>query len=195
MAYQPKKKFNNSYNDENAQKIALGKFMHICDNDLVLVLTNKDIPFPNSPVFLNNNKVGVVDEVFGQMDDTYLSVKLDKVFDIKKYKKDDEFYAFDNKFIRKERFLSRDEVQKDKEKKDKINGKQKESFNKKREPFIKKNDKYKSKGNFNNKSDKFSKFNDQKRRYNDNANKYDNKERNNKINDIANKGSFRNQRR
>ncbi|RVD91296.1 small nucleolar protein, partial [Tubulinosema ratisbonensis] len=119
MSFQQRKKFTRNFNDETGNKVPLGKLIHTCSTDLVLVLTNQNIPFPNAPVYWKDTKIGMVDEVFGQLNNVYLSVKLDKVFDIKKYKKREDFFGLENKFIKKERFLSRTDEQKVKEKKDK----------------------------------------------------------------------------
>ena len=46
-------------------------------DDLVVKCTNEKIPYFNSPVYLENKeKIGKVDEIFGPIQDYYISVKV-----------------------------------------------------------------------------------------------------------------------
>ena len=52
-------------------------FVNLYKDDLVVKCTNEKIPYFNSPVYLENKeKIGKVDEIFGPIQDYYISVKV-----------------------------------------------------------------------------------------------------------------------
>ncbi|KAL7637878.1 UNVERIFIED_CONTAM: hypothetical protein RMT77_011490 [Armadillidium vulgare] len=54
-------------------------FTHTCQQDLVCKVTHDDVPYFNAPLYFENKqKIGIVDEVFGGINDKYISVKLDQ---------------------------------------------------------------------------------------------------------------------
>jgi H/ACA ribonucleoprotein complex subunit 1 len=53
-------------NGPPASVVELGTFMHECEGEMVVKSTNKDVPYFNAPVYLENkSKIGKVDEIFG----------------------------------------------------------------------------------------------------------------------------------
>lgn len=143
------KKFrNNRQDNSNAKPRELGKYLHMCEDLVVVKLTTSDIPFPNAQVLNSQKKViGKVEEVLGPQSEVYAAIKLDSQKE--KYGEGDLFYCYENKFIPKERFMVRSEVEKKKEEGDK----------KRRSDFSKnggrsRNDFSKGKGDFSKRSDK-----------------------------------------
>lgn len=52
--------------------VALGEFMHPCEDDIVCkcVTEENKVPYFNAPVYLENKEqIGKVDEIFGQLRD------------------------------------------------------------------------------------------------------------------------------
>lgn len=121
---------NRKFRDNtNSKPKELGKFLHMCEDLVVVKLTTSDIPFPNALVLNSQKKViGKVEEVLGPQNEVYAAVKFDSLKE--KYNEDDLFYCYENKFIPKERFMVRSEVEKKKEEGDRK--KQKEAGNFKR---------------------------------------------------------------
>ncbi|ELQ76956.1 H/ACA small nucleolar RNP component GAR1 [Trachipleistophora hominis] len=74
----------------NAQKIILGTFSHRVNDLMVLRLTTKDVPYPNTKVYAEKG-VGTVDEIFGKLDEMYCSVR--------GLKDGTRFYVEENRFI------------------------------------------------------------------------------------------------
>lgn len=99
--------------------VPLGTLIHPVGDLLVLKLQHKDIPYPNSPVLFSKKQVGRVDDVFGPVDDVYVSVKLDASQQVANFAANANFEAFKEKFIPKAKFLPREEVERNKEKNDK----------------------------------------------------------------------------
>ncbi|KAI5148566.1 H/ACA ribonucleoprotein complex subunit 1 [Enteropsectra breve] len=125
---------------QSTETVHLGTYLHPCEDMLVLKMEHRDIPYPNSPVLKDGKVVGKIEEVFGPVNDVFVAVKLEKGCELKDFKTESKFDAYKDKFIFKDRFLPREEVEKAKEQKDR---KGKEGFNNK-------------KGSFNNKRGSFS---------------------------------------
>lgn len=103
---------------QSDKKIHLGTFFHSCGHDILLKIESINIPYPNSPVFdSKDNKIGVVDEVLGKLEEPFCSVKVESKINLKECK---IFYALEDKFIYKNKFLSREETEKNKENMDKM---------------------------------------------------------------------------
>jgi H/ACA ribonucleoprotein complex subunit 1 len=48
----------------------MGVFAHVCENEMVFKSTHKKIPKFNAPVYFENkSQVGVLDEIFGPMNE------------------------------------------------------------------------------------------------------------------------------
>lgn len=57
--------------------IPLGYFDYACQDDLVCKVTIEDVPYFNAPIFLENKEqIGKIDEIFGNLRDYYVSIKL-----------------------------------------------------------------------------------------------------------------------
>lgn len=118
MAMGYNKNFNNK-KSFSTETVHLGTFIHPAEDMLVLKLENQSIPYPNSPVLFKEKQIGKVEEVFGQMNDSYVAVKLDSGNKLENFRLETKFEAYKDKFIQKERFLPREEVEKRKEMQDK----------------------------------------------------------------------------
>ncbi|XP_028660948.1 H/ACA ribonucleoprotein complex subunit 1 [Erpetoichthys calabaricus] len=90
--------------------VALGEFMHPCEDDIVCKCTTEDnkVPYFNAPVYLENKEqIGKVDEIFGQLRDFYFSVKLSENMKASSFKKLQKFYIDPAKLLPLQRFLPR----------------------------------------------------------------------------------------
>lgn len=57
--------------------VPLGYFDYTCQDDLVCKVTIQDVPFFNAPIFLENKEqIGKIDEIFGNLRDYSVTVKL-----------------------------------------------------------------------------------------------------------------------
>lgn len=57
--------------------ISLGYFDYACEDDLVCKVEIEDVPYFNAPIYLENKEqVGKIDEIFGNLRDFYVSIKL-----------------------------------------------------------------------------------------------------------------------
>lgn len=119
MAKFSNQKYHGTQRTFSAESVHLGTFIHPAGDLLVLKLEHKDIPYPNAPVLFNKKQVGKVDEVFGPIDDVYVSVKLDPNQKAADFTVSSKFEAYKDKFIFKDRFLPREEAERNKERNDK----------------------------------------------------------------------------
>ncbi|XP_015247614.1 PREDICTED: H/ACA ribonucleoprotein complex subunit 1 [Cyprinodon variegatus] len=90
--------------------VALGEFMHPCEDDIVCKCTTEEnkVPYFNAPVYLENKEqIGKVDEIFGQLRDFYFSVKLSENMKASSFKKLQKFYVDPMKLLPLQRFLPR----------------------------------------------------------------------------------------
>jgi H/ACA ribonucleoprotein complex subunit 1 len=183
------KNYGGNFRDKkqfSTETVHLGTYIHTAGDQLILKLDHKDIPYPNSPVILNKSQIGKVDEVFGPINDVYVAVKLDSNTKASNFRLETKFDGYKDKFMFKDRFLPREEVERKKEQNDKKNGskdnKKGGNFNKRgNDGYKKSNDGFNKRG-----SDNFNKRRDDngERRNNDNFNKRrdDNGERRNNDN-------------
>ncbi|KAM0680909.1 H/ACA snoRNP pseudouridylase subunit [Glugoides intestinalis] len=109
-----KKKFNNQKNF-STETVPLGSFLHVAGEAIVLKLKHRDIPYPNSPVLFNKKQVGKIEEVFGPVSNVYVSFKLEPAQKLSDFGTTSTFEAYKDKFINKEKFLPREEVEKRKD--------------------------------------------------------------------------------
>lgn len=57
--------------------IPVGYFDYVCQDDLVCKVTIQDVPYFNAPIFLENKEqIGKIDEIFGNLRDYYVTIKL-----------------------------------------------------------------------------------------------------------------------
>ncbi|KAK1804123.1 hypothetical protein P4O66_020009 [Electrophorus voltai] len=90
--------------------VALGEFVHPCEDDIVCKCVTEDnkVPYFNAPVYLENKEqIGKVDEIFGQLRDFYFSVKLSENMKASSFKKLQKFYIDPAKLLPLQRFLPR----------------------------------------------------------------------------------------
>ncbi|XP_037316995.2 H/ACA ribonucleoprotein complex subunit 1 [Pungitius pungitius] len=90
--------------------VALGEFVHPCEDDIVCKCTTEEnkVPYFNAPVYLENKEqIGKVDEIFGQLREFYFSVKLSDNMRASSFKKLQKFYIDPMKLLPLQRFLPR----------------------------------------------------------------------------------------
>ncbi|XP_068596600.1 H/ACA ribonucleoprotein complex subunit 1 [Brachionichthys hirsutus] len=90
--------------------VAVGEFMHPCEDDIVCKCTTEEnkVPYFNAPVYLENKEqIGKVDEIFGQIRHFYFSVKLSENMKASSFKKLQKFYIDPMKLLPLQRFLPR----------------------------------------------------------------------------------------
>jgi len=117
-------KFQNHSRQQNqrppsGESIHLGTFMHTAGDLLVLKLDHRDIPYPNAPVLQSRKQIGKIDEVFGPVDDVYVSVRLDSGKKSDEFSAGTKFEGYREKFMSKDRFLPREQVERNKQQRDK----------------------------------------------------------------------------
>ncbi|KDD71862.1 Gar1/Naf1 RNA binding domain-containing protein, partial [Helicosporidium sp. ATCC 50920] len=89
-----------------AEVVEAGVFQHPCEGEAVLKLTNTMIPYFNAPIFLENKTlVGKVDEIFGQINNVLLTVKMSQGIQAESYSKGDKFFIDPLKLLPLDRFL------------------------------------------------------------------------------------------
>merc|ERR1711964_363252 len=73
---------------------AIGNFVHPCKEEAIIRLSSADqVPMFNAPIYLENKQqIGKVNEVFGPINEIYISVKLDDGFVSTSYKAGDIFH-------------------------------------------------------------------------------------------------------
>ncbi|XP_071686982.1 H/ACA ribonucleoprotein complex subunit 1-like protein 2 [Rutidosis leptorrhynchoides] len=100
----------NSYNEGPPEivlfLIVLSAFVHAAEGDAVTKLTNEKIPYFNAPIFLQNKtKIGKVDEIFGPINESFFSVKMDEGIVATSYAAGDKFFIDPMKLLPLSRFL------------------------------------------------------------------------------------------
>lgn len=128
----------------STETVHLGTYIHPCEDLLVLKLEHRDIPYPNSPVVQGGKPIGKIDEVFGPVDNVFVSVRLEGAKTVKDFKIEARLEGYKDKFIFKDRFLPREEVERKKERDDRS----KKSLQKK---DFKSGGSFRGKGGFNDK--------------------------------------------
>ncbi|KAK7597835.1 hypothetical protein V9T40_010060 [Parthenolecanium corni] len=99
--------FNRFQSDEPPEQvIPFARFTHPCANDLVLKVDMEDVPFFNAPVYLENKQsIGKIDEIFGNLHDYYVSVKLTTDIKAASFNVDDKFFIDPAKVLPLKRFM------------------------------------------------------------------------------------------
>jgi len=86
-------------------------FMHSAQEDLVCKVTHKDVPYFNAPMFLENKtQIGKIDEIFGNLTEKYVSVKLSDNMKASSFKADTKIFIDPQKLLPIARFLPGNEV-------------------------------------------------------------------------------------
>jgi len=84
----------------------LGHFTWTVENDLVLKVDIEQVPFFNAPIYTENKQqVGKIDEIFGNIRDFYVSIKLSENVKAGSFQKDAQFYIDPAKLLPLQRFL------------------------------------------------------------------------------------------
>merc|ERR1719232_2475923 len=79
---------------------------HTCQDDLVLKVTQSDVPYFNAPIYLENKQqIGKIDEIFGTLRDYFVSVTLQDDVKAKSFKKGEDFFIDPAKLLPLQRFL------------------------------------------------------------------------------------------
>ncbi|XP_059607514.1 probable H/ACA ribonucleoprotein complex subunit 1 [Phlebotomus argentipes] len=86
--------------------VPFGEFQYSCENDLVCKASIENVPYFNAPIFLENKEqVGKVDEIFGNIRDYLITVKLGDSMNAASFKKKQTLYIDPNKLLPLARFL------------------------------------------------------------------------------------------
>ncbi|KAI5636000.1 gar1/Naf1 RNA binding region domain-containing protein [Phthorimaea operculella] len=86
--------------------IPLGHYGWTVQDDLVCKVDIEDVPYFNAPIFLENKEqIGKIDEIFGNLRDYYVSVKLGENIKAKSFKDGQQFYIDPAKLLPLKRFL------------------------------------------------------------------------------------------
>lgn len=99
--------FNRSYDQGPPESvIPLGSFDYTCQDDLVCKVEIEDVPFFNAPIYLENKEqVGKVDEIFGNVRDYYVSIRLGEDTQAGSFKKNQKLFIDPAKLLPLQRFL------------------------------------------------------------------------------------------
>ncbi|OWR48234.1 H/ACA ribonucleoprotein complex subunit 1 [Danaus plexippus] len=97
-----------SYQDQGPPEsvIPLGHYGWTVQDDLVCKVDIEDVPYFNAPIFLENKEqIGKIDEIFGNLRDYYVSVKLGENIKAKSFKEGQQFFIDPAKLLPLKRFL------------------------------------------------------------------------------------------
>ncbi|KYM99829.1 PREDICTED: H/ACA ribonucleoprotein complex subunit 1 [Cyphomyrmex costatus] len=84
----------------------LGHFTWTVENDLVLKVDIEQVPFFNAPIYTENKQqIGKIDEIFGNIRDYYVSIKLSENVKASSFQKDAQLYIDPAKLLPLQRFL------------------------------------------------------------------------------------------
>ncbi|XP_011639517.1 H/ACA ribonucleoprotein complex subunit 1 [Pogonomyrmex barbatus] len=85
---------------------SLGHFTWTVENDLILKVDIEQVPFFNAPIYTENKQqIGKIDEIFGNIRDYYVSVKLSENIKAGSFQKDAQLYIDPSKLLPLQRFL------------------------------------------------------------------------------------------
>lgn len=86
--------------------IPLGHYGWTVQDDLVCKVDIEDVPYFNAPIFLENKEqIGKIDEIFGNLRDYFVSVKLGENIKAKSFKEGQQFFIDPAKLLPLKRFL------------------------------------------------------------------------------------------
>ncbi|GFY47237.1 hypothetical protein TNIN_1281 [Trichonephila inaurata madagascariensis] len=84
----------------------LGHFTHACEDDLVCKVDIDDVPYFNAPIYFENKQqIGKIDEIFGPINDFYVSVKLSTDMKASSFEKGQKIYIDPRKLLPLTRFF------------------------------------------------------------------------------------------
>ncbi|KAK7791385.1 hypothetical protein R5R35_007917 [Gryllus longicercus] len=88
------------------QVTELGHFIHTAQDDLILKAKIDDVPFFNAPIYLENKEqIGKIDEIFGNIKNYMVSVKLGEGLKAESFKRGQTLYVDPRKLLPLSRFL------------------------------------------------------------------------------------------
>ncbi|XP_047322530.1 H/ACA ribonucleoprotein complex subunit 1-like protein 2 [Impatiens glandulifera] len=94
------------YNQPPEHVVEVSSFIHACEGDAVTKLTNEKIPYFNAPIYLQNmTQIGKVDEIFGPINESLFSIKMNEGIVATSYAAGDKFYIDPAKLLPLARFL------------------------------------------------------------------------------------------
>ncbi|XP_031827401.2 gar1 ribonucleoprotein [Nomia melanderi] len=86
----------------------LGHFTWTVQDDLVAKVDIEQVPFFNAPIYTENKQqIGKIDEIFGNIRDYYVSIKLSENMRASSFQKDTELFIDPAKLLPLQRFLPR----------------------------------------------------------------------------------------
>ncbi|XP_066254754.1 probable H/ACA ribonucleoprotein complex subunit 1 [Euwallacea similis] len=88
------------------QVIPLGFFDYSVQDDLVCKVEIQDVPFFNAPIYLENKEqIGKIDEIFGNIRDYSVTIRLGENMNAGSFKKNQKFFIDPAKLLPLQRFL------------------------------------------------------------------------------------------
>lgn len=101
--------FNRSFDQgPPEQVIPLGFFDYTVQDDLVCKVEIEDVPFFNAPIYLENKEqVGKIDEIFGNIRDYSVTIRLGENMKAGSFKKNQKLFIDPAKLLPLQRFLPR----------------------------------------------------------------------------------------
>ncbi|XP_018319208.1 probable H/ACA ribonucleoprotein complex subunit 1 [Agrilus planipennis] len=99
--------FNRNYEQGPPERvIPLGFFAYPCQDDLVCKVELEDVPFFNAPIYLENKEqIGKIDEIFGNLRDYWVSIRLGENMKASSFKKNQKLFIDPAKLLPLQRFL------------------------------------------------------------------------------------------
>ncbi|KAL9240200.1 hypothetical protein vseg_014446 [Gypsophila vaccaria] len=89
-----------------SEVIEISTFVHACEGEAVMKLTNEKVPYFNAAIYLKNmTQIGKVEEIFGPINESYFSVKMKEGIVATSYSPGDKFYVDPAKLLPLSRFL------------------------------------------------------------------------------------------
>ncbi|KAL8167158.1 hypothetical protein V2J09_008657 [Rumex salicifolius] len=89
-----------------SEVVEISQFLHACEGEAITKLTNEKIPYFNAGIYLQNKtKIGKVDEIFGPINESFFSIKMDEGIVATSYNAGDKFYIDPAKLLPLARFL------------------------------------------------------------------------------------------
>lgn len=89
--------------------IEVGSFMHSAEQDMICksTLQNQQVPFFNTPAYLENKqRIGMIDEIFGPINDVMFSIKTDSGVKADSFKEGDKVFINPEKTLPLSKFLN-----------------------------------------------------------------------------------------
>ena len=104
---------NKGFNEPPDRVIPLGYYDYPCQEDLVLKVEIEDVPYFNAPIYLENkSQIGKIDEIFGNLKDYYVSVKLSENMKKTSFTPKQKLFIDPSKLLPLNRFLPKPPGQK-----------------------------------------------------------------------------------